>query len=124
MLYELLADGVLLLHLCFILFVLFGGLLVAKWPRLLWLHLPAVAWGVWIEWGHGLCPLTPLENYLRQQAGETGYQSGFIEHYIGGLVYPSGVVAGIQFYLGLLLIVLNLVIYGAILWRQYLRKPN
>ena len=88
--YRLLADAVLIVHLAFIAFVVLGGLLVLRWPRIAWLHLPAVAWGAWIEFSGGICPLTPLEVGLRARGGEAAYSGGFIEHYVTGLIYPEG----------------------------------
>ena len=88
--YRLLADAVLIIHLGFIAFVVLGGLLVLRWPRLAWLHLPTVAWGAWIEFTGSICPLTPLEIGLRARGGETAYRGGFIEHYVTALIYPEG----------------------------------
>src|SRR5262245_41948400 len=82
MIYRIAADAVLTLHLAFILFVVLGGWLVLRWPRLALLHLPAAAWGATVEFFHLYCPLTPLENRLRLAAGEQGYSGGFIEHYL------------------------------------------
>lgn len=87
--YWLLANILLLLHLAFILFVVAGGLLMAWKPKLVWLHLPAVVWGALIEFMGWVCPLTPLENHFRRLSGESGYQSGFIEHYLLPLIYPD-----------------------------------
>jgi len=87
---RLLADVVLLLHLGFVLFVAAGALAVLRWPRLAWLHLPAVAWGVGISFTGAVCPLTPLEQWLHTRAGQHGYAGGFIEHYLLGIVYPEG----------------------------------
>ena len=82
MFYGLLADALVLVHVAFVVFVMLGGLLVWKWHRLAWVHLPAVAWGVWIEWSGGICPLTPLENWLRAGSGEGTYPGDFIQHYV------------------------------------------
>jgi hypothetical protein len=109
----LLADGVLIAHLAFILWVMLGGLLVLRWPRLAWLHLPAVAWGLYVELSGRICPLTPLENSLREAAGEVGYSGGFIEHYITAMIYPDGLSRRIQFGLAGLVVVVN----GAAYWR-------
>jgi hypothetical protein len=117
MTYRIAADAVLLLHLAFILFVVVGGLLVLQWPRLALLHLPAVVWGVTVEFLHLICPLTPLENRLRLAAGEQGYDGGFIEHYLVPLIYPAGLTPGIQLWLGTLVLLLNLVPYGLLLNR-------
>ncbi|WP_207885394.1 DUF2784 domain-containing protein [Pseudomonas sp. 30_B] len=108
MLARLAADAVVLLHLGFILFVLLGGLLVLRWPRLAWLHLPAAAWGMAVEFLHLYCPLTPLENHFRQAAGELGYDGGFIEHYLLPLIYPAGLTEAIQIGLGLVVLAINL----------------
>lgn len=111
------ADAVLLVHLLFIAFVLGGGLLVLRWLRLAWLHLPAAAWGVVVELMHWQCPLTPLENHLRQAAGQAGYQGGFIEHYLVPLIYPAGLTPQIQLWLGVFVLLLNVLIYVGVLWR-------
>ena len=95
------APVVLVLHGLFIAFVLLGGLAVARFPRLVWLHLPAVAWGAWVSGAGWICPLTPLENRLRRAAGEAGYPGGFVEHYLVGLIYPEGLTRGLQLFFGL-----------------------
>jgi hypothetical protein len=115
----LLADLVLLLHLAFILFVLAGAALVWRWPRLAWLHLPAVAWGAWIEISHGICPLTPLENHLRAQAGEAGYEGDFIGHYLLPLIYPDALTPGLQTLLGALALAVNAVFYAWLIRRRH-----
>jgi len=115
--HSFLADTVLALHLAFIVFVVFGGLLGLRWRRAALLHLPAFVWGVWIELTAGVCPLTPLENRLRRAAGEAGYEGGFIEHYVVPLVYPVGITPEAQMGLGVLLLIWNLGIYG-VLWRR------
>jgi hypothetical protein len=111
------ADAVVLLHLLFILFVLGGGLLVLRWPRLALLHLPAAAWGVAVELLHLYCPLTPLENRLRQAAGQAGYDGGFVEHYLIPLIYPAGLTPQTQLWLGALVLAINLPVYLWLLWR-------
>ncbi|MGE7956227.1 DUF2784 domain-containing protein [Pseudomonas sp. NPDC089530] len=117
MLYRLTADTLVLLHLSFILFALLGGLLVLRWPRLAWLHLPAAAWGVTVEVFHLACPLTRWENLMRQRAGQQGYDDGFIEHYLIPLIYPAGLTPQIQLGLGALVLLINLLVYGR-LWRR------
>lgn len=119
--HDALADLVLLLHFGFILFVVCGGLLVIRWRQLGWLHLPAVAWGVWIEVSGRLCPLTPLENYFRQQAGKAGYRGGFIEEYLLPVIYPAELSRDLQLLLGIGLIISNLVLYG-IVYRHAIKK--
>ena len=117
MIYRALADVVLIAHFAFVLFVVLGGLLVLRWPRLAWLHLPAAIWGVLIEYSGWICPLTPLENSLRTRGGEAGYSGGFIEHYIQPVLYPSGLTRSTQIVLGSLLLILNLTAYGIALSR-------
>jgi hypothetical protein len=117
MLLRLAADALVLLHLAFILFVLCGGLLLLRWPRLVWLHLPAVAWGAVVELFHLLCPLTPWENQLRRAAGQAGYDGGFVEHYLIPLIYPAGLTPQIQLWLGGVVLLVNGVVYGWLIWR-------
>lgn len=120
MTYRVLADGVLLLHLLFILFVVGGSLIVLRRPRLAWVHLPVALWGALIEFVGWICPLTPLENALRRLAGEAGYGGGFVEHYLLPIVYPGALTQEIQIVLGLLVVGINLLVY-AILWRRLRR---
>jgi hypothetical protein len=116
--YGALADLVVVVHLAFVAFVVFGGLLVLRRPRLAWLHLPAAVWGVMIEFAGWMCPLTPLENAFRERGGEAGYSGGFVEHYLLPALYPSGLTRGVQLMLGSLVLALNLAVYGAILARR------
>ena len=115
--YRFLADLVVGLHFLFVLFVVLGGLLLVRWPRLVWIHLPAAVWGAVIELGGWICPLTPLENMLRARAGEAGYEGGFIEHYILPVLYPGNLTRGIQLALAAVVIVVNLGIYGYVFRR-------
>lgn len=115
--YGILAEAVVLLHCGFVLFVVGGALAVLRWPRVLWLHLPAVAWGALIEFNGWICPLTPLENWLRQRGGQAGYQGGFVEHYILPVLYPHGLTREIQVMLGVLVLGLNLLFY-AMVWHR------
>ncbi len=117
MIWRALADAVLVAHLAFILFVVLGGLLVLRWPRLAWLHLPVVLWGAAIEFFGWICPLTPLEKWLRVAGGESGYPGGFIAHYLLPLIYPAGLTRNVQLVLGSLVMSVNLVVYVA-LWRR------
>ncbi|HEX9608290.1 MAG TPA: DUF2784 domain-containing protein [Gemmatimonadaceae bacterium] len=118
MIYRALADLVLVVHLTFVLFVVLGGLLVLRWPRAAWLHIPAAIWGVLIEYTGWICPLTPLENSLRARGGEAGYSGGFIEHYIQPVLYPAGLTRSTQVVLGSLALVLNLTAYGIVVSRM------
>lgn len=117
MIWRFLADAVLVLHLAFVAFVVLGGFLVMRVPRLAWLHLPAAAWGAIIEFLGLVCPLTPLENRLRRIGGDEGYGGGFIEHYVTALVYPAGLTRNLQVLFGLLVIAVNAAIYFRI-WRR------
>ena len=123
MVYRFLADCLALAHLAFVLFVVLGGLLALRRPRIAWLHLPAVVWGVCIEWAGWICPLTPLENRLRRMAGEAGYHGGFVEHYILPVLYPEGLARTHQALLGAAVLVLNGIIY-ALLLRRTLRRSR
>ncbi|MGY2173132.1 DUF2784 domain-containing protein [Pseudomonas gingeri] len=121
MFYRIAADGLVSFHLLFILFVLFGGLLVLRWRRLIWLHLPAATWGVAVEVLHLECPLTRWENLFRQAAGQGGYGEGFIEHYLIPLIYPAGLTPTLQLGLGALVLLLNLTIYLRVFKTRRLR---
>lgn len=112
-----LAYLVLLAHLAFILFVVFGGLWVWKRPRLAWVHLPVVVWGTLSEFLSLPCPLTPLEKHFLRLAGETPYEGDFIAHYLFGLIYPAGLTPGIQIALGTFVVVLNILFYARLLRR-------
>jgi hypothetical protein len=111
-----LADLVMLTHFGFVLFVGAGALLVLRWRRVAWAHIPCAVYGVAIEFFGWICPLTPLEQDLRRLAGEGGYTGGFTEHYIGGLLYPSNWTS-IHVYLGIFVLLVNLALYGWILAR-------
>jgi hypothetical protein len=117
MLYRLLADFVVVLHVGFVLFVVLGGLFALRWPRAAWFHLPAAIWGAGIEFLQGICPLTPLENHLRKLGGESGYAGGFVEHYVLPVLYPSGLTRGVQLALGIFVVAFNVVVY-ALVWRR------
>ena len=124
MLYRIAADGLLLFHLLFILFVLFGGLLVLKWRPLIWAHLPAAAWGVTVEVLHLTCPLTQWENLMRQAAGQTGYGGGFIEHYVWPVIYPAGLTPSIQLALGSVVLAINVLVYLRLIRLWKLRRAT
>jgi hypothetical protein len=110
--FRILADAVLVAHLAFVLFVGLGGLLVLRWPRLAWVHLPALAWGAWIELSGRICPLTPLEVTLRERGGEAGYAGGFIDHYVMMWMYPEGLTRSTQIAIAIGLFVSNTAIYA------------
>ncbi|MDH4165193.1 MAG: DUF2784 domain-containing protein [Gammaproteobacteria bacterium] len=116
--YRLLADLVLILHAGFVAFVMLGALLVLRWPRLAWVHVPVALWGAGIEFLGGICPLTPLENHWRRLAGELGYPGGFVEHYVVSALYPEGLTQRLQFALGVLVLVVNGAIYAWVLGRR------
>lgn len=115
--YRLLADLVLLLHIAFVLFVLFGGLLAFRWHTILRVHLPAVFWGAFVEFSGWICPLTPLENWLRTQGGEAHYPGDFLSRYLLAILYPAALTHEIQLVFGALVLIVNLAIYGW-LWRS------
>lgn len=121
MLYRFAADAVLLLHFAFILVVVFGGLMVLRWPRSVWLHLPVLAWGVGIELAGAACPLTTIENRFRVLAGEQGYAGGFVEHYIVPIIYPPALTRDLQFLLAGAALVFNALVYG---WAFYRRRRS
>ena len=111
MLYRYSADAILFLHLAFIVFVVIGGLL-AVWRRgVLFIHLPAALWGVFVELTGRVCPLTSLENTFRIKAGYAGYSKSFVEHYLLGIIYPEGLTREVQYFLGALVVVVNVAIY-------------
>jgi hypothetical protein len=117
MFYRFLADAVILLHLGFTLFVVLGGVLAFHWPKITWAHIPAALWGVLIEFGGWICPLTPLENWLRLKGGVTGYTGSFIEHYILPVLYPAALTRNLQIAIGIFVLVLNALIYALLLRR-------
>jgi len=120
--YLVLADAVLVLHLAFILFVVLGGLLVLRHSRLIWLHLPMAAWGALIEFSGWICPLTPMEIRLLTLGGEKAYSGDFIAHYIVSLIYPEGLTRELQFLLGTLVLAVNAAVYFR-LWQRRRSAP-
>lgn len=118
MAYRILADMVVGVHALFVAFVLLGGLLALRWPWVAAAHLPAAVWGTLIEFRGWVCPLTPLEQSLRASAGQAGYEGGFIEHYLLPVLYPAGLTRSVQVVLGSVVIAVNLVVYGMLLWRR------
>jgi len=123
MVYRILADLVVSAHLAFVLFVALGGFLVLRRRRVAWFHLPAAAWGVLIEFAGWVCPLTPLEVWLRIRGGEAGYAGGFVEHYLIPLLYPGNLTRTQQVLLGLLVLVVNVWIYLVVI-RRSVRERN
>jgi len=113
--WRILADLLVSLHLAFAAFIIFGGFLTWKWRRAALAHLPALAWGFWVETSGQICPLTPLENQLRHLAGEAGYRGGFLDHYVVSLLYPPGLTRPDQWVLAALLLAINVVAYGRLL---------
>jgi hypothetical protein len=115
--FALLAGAIVVLHLAFVLFAVSGALLALRWPRLPWVHLPAAAWAVFIEFSGGICPLTPLENGLRARAGLDYYSGDFVARYLFPVLYPDGLTRDAQMVAGALVLGLNLGLY-AWLWRR------
>jgi len=116
------ADLLLVLHLAFIVFVVFGGFLVLKCEKVAILHIPCALWGAFVELSGRVCPLTPLEFYFRKMAGEGTFSGGFIEHYVMPLVYPTGLTRGMQISLGIIVLIINLFIYWKVLFNRRRNK--
>ncbi len=117
MTYRVLADLVVLAHTLFVVFVVVGGFMVWRWRWVAWLHVPCAVWGVMIEYQGWICPLTPLENALRTQAGLQGYEGGFVEHYVLPVLYPAGLTRPTQAILGSLVLAVNLIAYAVVVRR-------
>ncbi|MBV8805564.1 MAG: DUF2784 domain-containing protein [Sinobacteraceae bacterium] len=124
MFYRLSAEAVLLLHFAFIVFVLFGAVLAVRWRWVITAHLPAAAWGCFVELTGRLCPLTYAENYLRHRAGQSGYSEDFIQHYLLSVIYPTGLTRQIQLVLAVVVVLVNVVTYAWLLHRRASRRPN
>ena len=118
MLYRILADLIGVLHFAFVLFVVFGGLLLLRWRWVAYLHLPAAVWGALIEFAGWICPLTPRENWLRRRGGFEGYSGGFVEHYILPLIYPGALTRTTQIVLGVAVLAVNGIVYAIVLSRH------
>ena len=112
--YEFFANLTLIVHLIFILFVIFGGLFFFIFSKIIYIHLPALLWGIYIELTNSICPLTYLENWFLYKGELTTYSNDFINNYLFQIIYPKGLNAEIQIYLGISLIVINILIYGLI----------
>ena len=119
MMYRVLADLTVVLHFAFVAFVLFGGLLVLRYPRVIWVHIPAAVWGAWVEFAGWICPLTPLENWLRERSGDAGYSTSFVERYVIPTLYPDALSRELQWILGGLVMIVNVTIYLAIYRRHW-----
>ena len=113
--YEMAANLTLIVHFVFILFVVFGALLFFVATKIVFIHIPAFIWGSYIELTHSICPLTYLENWFLNKANLTIYSEGFIQNYLVPIVYPADLTKDLQIYLGITLIVVNIIIYGFIL---------
>ena len=117
MLYRLLANAVVIVHGLFIAFVVLGGFLAWRRPWVAAFHIPAAVWGVLIEYGGWICPLTPLENSLRARAGDAGYAGGFVEHYVLPAIYPAGLTPRVQVVLGTMVLAINAFAYAVLIRR-------
>lgn len=124
MMYAMASTLVLLVHLAFVLFVVGGAILLPRWPRLVWLHLPAAAWGFFVEFTGRGCPLTAFENLLRLRAGQGGYTESFIEHYILLLLYPGGLKRDTQLALAAVVAAINLLLYAWVFLRSRRRRAT
>ncbi len=124
--YRFLADALVVFHFCFVAFVLTGGVLVLRWRKAAVLHIPAVLWGIWVECAGWMCPLTPLENYLREAAGGVAYQGSFVEHYVMPVLYPIDLTRDFQITLGAVIALINILVYAAAFTRGSRRhtSPN
>lgn len=121
-LYGFLADAVLTLHFAFVTFALLGGLLALRYPQIMWLHLPALLWGLVVEWADWICPLTPLENEFRIRSGKAGFEGDFLEYWISMILYPQNLTLELRYVLGLVLAVLNVAVYAYILLARRARN--
>ena len=122
--YGRLADLVVAAHALYVAFVVLGGLVVLRWPRVAWLHVPAVVWGALVEFTGWICPLTPLEDALRQRAAEAAYSGDFLQHYLLSALYPNGLTRGVQIALGALVVVLNVAAYAFVIARRRERHAS
>lgn len=118
------ADIVVLIHLAFVIFAVLGALL-AFWRRwIVWLHLPAFLWAVWIEFSGGICPLTPLENWLRIKGGQGAYEGDFVAVYLLPILYPAGLTRNVQFIIAIMIILINVAVYGSIFYKRSRKYTN
>ena len=112
---RVLATLVVLAHMAFVAFVVAGGVLALRWPRVAWVHLPAALWGAMIALVGWVCPLTPLENWLRVRGGAAAYDTGFLEHYLLPVLYPVAMTRGLQIGTGAFVVLVNALVY----WRIF-----
>ena len=112
---RVLAILVVLIHMAFVGFVVAGGVLALRWPRVAWVHLPAALWGALIALAGWICPLTPLENWLRVRGGAAAYDTGFLEHYLLPILYPVSLTRGLQIAMGVFVVAVNVLVY----WQVY-----
>ena len=122
--FRLAADATVVAHATFVAFVVLGGLLSLRWRWVMWLHIPAVCWGVAIELGGWICPLTPLENYLRERGGAAAYRGDFVEHYVLPLLYPARLTRDVQWLLGAFALAVNLCVYWLAFRRFRRQRPE
>ena len=115
---RVLATLVVVVHMAFVAFVVAGGVLALRWPRVAWVHLPAALWGALIALAGFICPLTPLENWLRARGGAAAYDTGFLEHYLLPILYPASLTRGVQIATGVFVAGVNVLVY----WRVSLRS--
>ena len=119
-----LADALVVLHLAFIIFVIFGGFLTLKWRRLVFVHPLTAIWGALIEFSGWICPLTPLEQKFRQAGGTAGYTTTFIEHYLLPVIYPAGLTRELQIFFGFSVVAINAVAYSMLICRIIRERQN
>ena len=122
MLDRVLADAVVVFHVLFIAFAIGGGLLVLRWRRVMWVHLPAVAWAVLVEVMSWPCPLTPLENHFRRRGGQAGYHESFVDHYVMPVLYPEGLTDQVQVLIGSFVFAVNVAVYALVIWQWRRRR--
>ena len=122
--YELAADLTLIVHFAFIIFVVFGALLFFVSTKIIYVHVPALIWGIYIELTHSVCPLTYLENWFLQKANLTTYSEGFIQNYLVPIVYPKNLTEDLQTYSAIALIVANMIMYGLIISKSKKKLNN
>jgi hypothetical protein len=124
MFYKILADIIVIIHLAFIVFVLVGGFLILKWPRIIWIHIPVFFWGAIVEFTGWICPLTPWENHFRRLAGVSVYEGDFVGNYILPVIYPEELTRNVQIVLGSLVVSINLLIYTLVLIRAMRKRRS